>query len=321
MPLFRAHTAHPAVLPADAPAGGAATRRPGRQADRRILILANPTAGAYRRVKLDWVTRRLCEAGHHVTVQLTRRAGDIRETCQALPDRFDLVVIAGGDGSVNEALAGFQQVSDPPDLAVIPFGTANVLALELKLPRRPKTLAAMITAGRTVPLHYGRANGHPFVLVVSAGYDAAVVLALPLGLKRRFGKLAYALIAIRHVFARRTPDVLATVDGETIPCRLAAVTNVSRYGGPFVICPDAAATDPGLYFLGLRKDDPLSIVRIGLALLAGRIARQPDVVIRPAREVHLAAMAPVPCQIDGDRFATTPVVIQPGVRPIPIIVR
>lgn len=320
MPLYRSQPSHPGLVSApasvrsDAAAGSAAT------ALRRILILANPTAGAFRRVKLDAVTRHLSRAGHHVTVQLTRRAGDIRETCQALPDRFDLVVIAGGDGSVNEALAGFQRMRDPPDLAVIPFGTANVLALELRLPRRPKALAAMISAGRTVPLSYGRANGHPFVLVVSAGYDAAVVHSLPLGLKRRFGKLAYALIAMKHVFGQRTPDVLATVDGETITCRLAAVTNVSRYGGPFVVCPDASATEPGLHFIGLRKDDPMSIVRIGLALLAGRIAHQPDVVIRPADQVRLAAMAPVPCQIDGDRFATTPVMIQPGLRPIPILV-
>lgn len=164
-------------------AAPAATVIPGQSeavASHRILILANPTAGAFRRVKLDAVTRHLARAGHHVTVQLTRRAGDIRDTLAALPDRFDRVVIAGGDGSVNEALAGFQQVPDPPDLAVIPFGTANVLALELKLPRRPTALAAMISAGRTIPLHYGEANGHPFVLVVSAGYDAAVVHGLPL---------------------------------------------------------------------------------------------------------------------------------------------
>ncbi|MGX1306148.1 diacylglycerol kinase (ATP) [Amorphus suaedae] len=320
MPLYRSQPSHPGLVSAPASARSDAAAGSAATALRRILILANPTAGAYRRVKLDAVTRHLSRAGHQVTVQLTRRAGDIRETCQALPDRFDLVVIAGGDGSVNEALDGFQRVSDPPDLAVIPFGTANVLALELKLPRRPKTLAAMISAGRTVPLHYGRANGHPFVLVVSAGYDAAVVHALSASLKRRFGKLAYALVAMRHVFGKRTPDVLATVDGETITCRLAAVTNVSRYGGPFVICPEAAATDPGLHFIGLRKDDPLSIVRIGLALLAGRIAHQPDVVIRPALRVTLAAMAPVPCQIDGDRFATTPVRIEPGPRPIPILV-
>jgi len=317
---FRTHAAETELVPPSASDEATATHPPGAVTNRRILILANPTAGAFRRVKLDAVTRHLASAGHHVTVQLTRRAGDIRETCQTLPDRFDLVVIAGGDGSVNEALAGFQRVTAPPDLAVIPFGTANVLALELKLPRRAKALAAMISTGRTMPLHFGEANGHPFVLVVSAGYDAAVVHGLPLGLKRRFGKLAYALVAMKNVIGGRTADVLAEVDGEAIRCRLAAVTNVSRYGGPFVICPDAFAAEPGLFFLGFRRDDPVAIVRIGLALLTGRIARQPDVIIRPASHVRLSAMAAVPCQIDGDRFATTPVSIQPGARPIPIIV-
>ncbi|MDQ0316156.1 diacylglycerol/lipid kinase family protein [Amorphus orientalis] len=297
-----------------------ALRRRPPLATQRILILANPTAGAYRRVVLDAVSRRLSAAGHKVTVELTRKAGDIRETCAGLADTVDTVVIAGGDGSVNEGLAGFQRVTTPPSLAVIPFGTANVLALELGLPRRPKALADMISNARTVPLHYGRANGHPFVLVVSAGYDAGVVHALPPALKRRFGKTAYALIAIRNLFGARTADITAEVDGETITCRLAAVTNVSRYGGPFVLCPEASATDPTLHFIALKRDDPMSIVKVGLALLSGRISRQDNFMMRPAREVRLSAASPVPCQVDGDRFATTPVTILPDLRPIPIIV-
>ncbi len=60
---------------------------------------------------------------------------------------------------------------------------------------------------------------------------------------------------------------------------------------------------------------------MGVAVRAGWVAHRQDVVIRPAHQGSLAAMAPVPCQIDGDRFATTPVTIQPGPRPIPFIVR
>ena len=80
------------------------------------------------------------------------------------------LVIAGGDGSINEALTGFQDHPDPPQLAVIPFGTANVLALELGLPRTPRAIAEMIFQERTKPLHYGIANGRPFVLMASTGF-------------------------------------------------------------------------------------------------------------------------------------------------------
>lgn len=319
MTLFRSSSADLQSLPA-APTSQTPSRHLPIVASRRILILANPTAGAYRRVVLDAVTRRLSAMGHRVTVQLTRRAGDIRETCAEISDAVDVLVIAGGDGSINEALSGFQRSSTPPALAIIPFGTANVLALELKLPRRPKALARMISAARTVPLHYGRANGHPFVLVISAGYDAGVVHALPPSLKRRFGKAAYAMIALKNLFSPRTADVTAVVDGEEITCRLAAVTNVSRYGGPFVVCPDAHPGDPTLFFLGLKRDDPMAILKIGAALLAGRLARLDELVMRPAKEVRLMAGHPVPCQVDGDRFATTPVTIRPDARPIPIVV-
>lgn len=317
MKLFRSSTA---AIDGSSARPDQASARSVAATSRRILILANPTAGAYRRVVLDAVTRRLSASGHRVTVELTRRAGDIRETCATLGSQIDTVVIAGGDGSINEALAGFQGAVDPPALAVIPFGTANVLALELKLPRRPKSIAAMIDAGKTAPLHYGLANGHPFVLVVSAGYDAGVVHALPTRLKRRFGKAAYAIIAIKHLFARRTADIRAEIDGEAMTFRLAAVTNVSRYGGPFVICREASPTDPALYFIGLKQDDPLAIARVGLELVTGRLGTSASLVIRRADHVRLTSLAAVPCQIDGDRLATTPVTIEPGPRPIPIVV-
>jgi diacylglycerol kinase (ATP) len=303
--------------PRGAPAPACAEAAPPR---RRTLVVANPTAGSYRAGALEAVAGRLAETGVPVEVRLTQRAGEIAETCGALDPEVGTLVVAGGDGSINEAIAGFERLAEPPALAVVPFGTANVLAHELGLPRDPTAIADMIRRGRSAFLHYGLANGCPFVLMVSAGYDAAVVHSVPYAAKRRLGKLAYAITALKLTLAPRLSDVVVDLGAETLTCRLAVATNVSRYGGPFVVCPDESALKPGLHLIALMRDDPLAILRFGFALVTGRIARARDVLVRPITSARFESATPVPCQIDGDTFGTTPVTIERATRRVRIVV-
>ena len=285
-----------------------------------VLVLANPTAGGYRRETLDTLATELTRRGIPVTVHLTGHAGEIEDVCSRPAPSVATIVVAGGDGSVNEAIAGFEKVATPPALAIVPFGTANVLAHELSLPFDAIALAGVIGRRRTRPLHYGLANGRPFVLMVSAGFDAAVVHTVPLSMKRRCGKVAYAWTALRLAFAPRSADVVVTADGERIVCRMAVVLKVSRYGGPFIVCPQASASRPELYLFAVTRDDPLAVARMALALLAGRFGAGGSIVMREVTDCTLASDGPVPCQIDGDTFGTVPVEIARAIRPIEVVV-
>lgn len=290
-------------------------------AARRILILANPVAGTFRKLVLEAMARRLSLAGHDVDVHLTRCAGDIAAICASSRAHVDTLVIAGGDGSVNEALTGLASLAEAPALAILPFGTANVLALEIGLPRRARQLAAVIAAGATMPLHYGLANGAAFVLMVSAGFDAAVVHAVAQTGKRRLGKLAYALTAVRTALGPRPADILVTHGGRTWATRIAVVTNVSRYGGPFVLARGGDPALPDLALVTIADDRPRAILRLCAALAAGRVDRLEFVGIVPVEErVRLEAFRPVPVQIDGDPFGTTPLEIVPAPRPLRLVV-
>ncbi|WP_299811102.1 diacylglycerol kinase family protein [uncultured Roseibium sp.] len=286
-----------------------------------VLIMANPTSGGYNAGFLEEVRARLEWHGCKAEIRLTRHAGEIGTIC-ADPDlRVRTLAVAGGDGSINEALTGFQSHPNPPQLAVIPFGTANVLALELGLPRNARAIADIIARQKTSQLHYGLANGHPFVLMASAGFDAEVVHAVPLALKRRFGKLAYVITAIRTGLTRKATTPLAiTLDGDTITGKLAVASNVRHYGGPFVICP-GKATDPGLHMLVLEKDDPWSSILYGIALLSGRIHKARGAIVKPFTSATITAAGPVAAQIDGDPFGTTPLEIQAADRTISVLVR
>ncbi|AXS39502.1 YegS/Rv2252/BmrU family lipid kinase [Breoghania sp. L-A4] len=287
---------------------------------RKILIIANPTAGGFRAAVLDRIAAALRGDGRAVELHLTSRAGEIGEICSNPNLAVDIVVVAGGDGSVNEALTGFEAIVAPPALAVVPFGTANVLACELSLPRRADAIARMILRRRTRPLHYGTANGRPFVLMASCGFDAEVVHAVPLKLKRRLGKAAYVLSAFKVVVGRPRRDIAVEIDGETLRCRLAVVANSSHYGGPFVLCPQAGATREGLHLIALMNDSFPALVRVGIALLRGRLSRARDVVMRPVTHAVLRADEPVAAQIDGDPFGTTPIEVAPAARALTIIV-
>ncbi|MTI42935.1 diacylglycerol kinase family lipid kinase [Roseibium hamelinense] len=288
--------------------------------DDRILIMANPTSGGYRPSVLDEVRKRLSAGGKDVCLRLTRHAGEIGEVCADPSFDAGVLVIAGGDGSINEALAGLQFRKAPPKIAVIPSGTANVLALELKLPKKAKAIADAILEGRTQPLHAGLANDHPFVLMASAGFDAEVVHGIPLALKRRLGKLAYVLTAIKIGLSRQTSNLQLTVDGNVLHGKLAVATNGRLYGGPFEVAPEASVTREGLQLLVLEKDDPLSSMRFGLALLLGRVHRARGVRLVPFQEAVFGSDRPVAVQIDGDPFGVTPVTVRSSTGHLEIIV-
>ena len=284
-----------------------------------VLILANPTSGGYNAEFLDKVRRYLEDLGCKTEIRLTRHAGEIGEVCSdpSLPART--VVIAGGDGSVNEALTGFQHLSEPPQLAIIPFGTANVLALELGLPRGARAIAEMIRREKSKPLHYGLANEHPFVLMASTGFDAEVVHAVPLALKRKLGKLAYVITALRIGLRRKGTALAITLDGIRIAGKFAVASNARHYGGPFVISP-GGATDPGLHMLVLEKDDPWSSFRYGVALMRGRIHKAPGVTVKAFKTATITASEHVAAQVDGDPFGATPLEIRQAEKTVPVLV-
>ena len=297
------------------------TRGENRDAERRALILANPTSGGFNPKALQRIVTRLRAAGRTVELRLTTHAGEIGEICSDPQLAVDVLVVAGGDGSINEALTGFQSILAPPALAVVPSGTANVLAQELGLPSKPDRIADMILRRRTKNLHYGLADGRPFLLMASAGFDALVVHTVPLALKRRLGKLAYVITALNQAMRPRHSDlVVETRGGERITCRLAVITKAAHYGGPFVICRRANVSEPGLYLVALKSDRVPSLLRAGIALLRGRMETCRDVVIRPLSHATVTASEPVAAQIDGDPFGSTPLTIEPGPRSLTMIV-
>jgi YegS/Rv2252/BmrU family lipid kinase len=274
----------------------------------RILVIHNPTAGRRRQRFLDAVLSRLRAAGCDVTTRATQRAGDGERLARAASsEAFDLVVAAGGDGTINEVLNGLAGQNTP--LGLIPVGTANVLAAELDFPETAEGLADMLRRGRTRRVYPGVVSGRRFATVAGVGFDAQVVANVRLGLKRWLGKGAYVWQYIAEMVWYRPRIYQLAVDGVVYGAAGAIISNARFYAGRFICTPDARLTDPCFHVCMFHTASRFAIIRYGLALLIGRINGLADVTVVPGTRLRIANGAGAPVQADGDIVASLPVEI------------
>jgi len=278
----------------------------------RLAVIYNPMAGQRRLRFFRAVLGHLEAMGLAADLIETQHPGHATEIARALVDggrRPDLVVAAGGDGTINEIINGL--VGGGLPLGLIPLGTANVLALELGLPRTPGAIAGTLAAGAVRPIHLGRASSalgmRHFIMMAGVGYDAHVVAGVSKPLKRRVGKLAYVVEMVRQLRHFHFRPYRLTFDGAApVEAASAILANGRRYGGAFVCAPQA---DLGLERLDaclFGRGGRAAAVGYGFALGLNLVPRLESVVLRPFKEVAIEGPAGDPVQGDGDIVATLP---------------
>jgi YegS/Rv2252/BmrU family lipid kinase len=274
-----------------------------------LIVIHNPIAGRRRPRFLERVVVALLRGGCTVDLRETKGPGDATRLADAArAEGCDRLVVAGGDGTVNEAINGLAQVGPPaPPLALIPLGTANVLARELGLPRAPEAVAEVIVTGTARPVALGIAGDRHFTLMAGAGFDARVVASVRGRLKARLGKAAYVLMSLHHLLTYRRRLYAVDVDGRAFTAASVVVSNARHYGGPYIIAPQADLAAPSLQVCLFERAGRRQAIRYALALLLNRLPRLPDFRIVEGRRVRIASRsAGEPVQLDGDVLAGLP---------------
>lgn len=286
---------------------------------RHFLVIFNPAAGTRRRRRrLARFLAALEAGGASVRLLRTTGPGDAQGLARAAaeaPERPQVLLVAGGDGTINEAINGLLSAEAPPlPLGLLPLGTANVLAGELGLPRDPARAAAVILAGRQRAVALGTANGRAFALMAGVGFDAAVVANLDPALKRRLRQGAYVLETLRQ--ACRFPFPLyrvETAEGERFAARSVIACKAARYGGPFRLARDESLERPRLTLALFQQGGLLAVLRFGLALVTGRLHRCRGLRLVETQGARIEGPSGESVQGDGDIIAALPLVL--GVRP------
>lgn len=274
---------------------------------RRILVIFNPAAGRARRTRVETIVQAARALGAEITVAETSAPGHGTQLAREAGD-FDVIAAAGGDGTVNEVINGL--AGKTTALAVIPLGTANVLADEIGLSRSDQAIARALAAGPLRPIRLGLANGRRFVQMAGAGFDANVVAAVSLPLKKKLGPLAYVWAAAVVGFTQRLPLSTVTIDGVRYRSASAVACNGRRYGGPFVAAPHASLADNSFQILLMKGRSPFSFFRYGIGLVLGQVGKWWDVEIITGREMVIEGVAGQPVQADGDIVTALPVRIE-----------
>jgi len=287
---------------------------------RRVLIVFNPTAGSRKVRRLLRVVHDLEEAGCTVSIERTSTVGDATSIAGegAASDAFDVVAAAGGDGTVSEVASGLAGGAKNVSLAVIPLGTANVLAYEIGIGRDIRRAARAIAIGRPVPLHLGRVNGAPFVLMVGAGFDGDVVAGVTPTLKHRLGRLAYALRALEEWRRGGEARCRVSIDGESRDALWVVVSNARRYAGQFLMAPTADIAAPGFAVTVFQAGSRLDLLRYLGAIVSGRAGRCRGVSVHGGTRIELSGKAAM--QADGDARGRLPASVTTSGEFVPLLV-
>jgi len=272
---------------------------------KKILLIANPAAGRGGAGKIRQAQRFLGTAGRQVELYLTSGPGDATAAAaRAGSGGYDLVVAAGGDGTLNEVVAGLAPSNIP--LAYLPLGTTNVFALETGIPFDIGRACAIALQGAPRPICLGRAGRSIFLNMAGVGFDARVVVGVNLGLKRLGGKFAYIWSGlVAWCGWRPEPIEIVPENGPAQRGYGAIVSNGRYYGGRFSITPGASPLadrlDVCLFKRGRRPDFLNYAWRIAL----GRPLEPPAVSRFTARRLTIRGNG-VPVQVDGDYLGTLP---------------
>jgi diacylglycerol kinase (ATP) len=252
----------------------------------------------------------LREGGVHV---LEERPPDVRQLGAWILDHrgvADLVIIGGGDGTLNAAAEALVEAGLP--LGVLPLGTANDLARTLEIPADPITASRVIADGATHRIDVGRVNGKHFFNVASLGLSVHVARELGVEVKRRWGVLGYPLTVWRALGQHQWFRAEIRCNGQRARVRSIQISigNGRHYGGGMTIAADAQIDDGMLDVVNVAPQGLLELIVNLPAFRWGRHDRAPRMV-RHWRccEIEIRTAQPMPINTDGEVTTQTPATI------------
>ena len=281
----------------------------------RALLITNPAAARTQQRAVAAVMQTLAAAGWSAEVLATGGPGDARRLAEyGVAQGVDVVAVFGGDGTTMQAAAAL--VGTEVALGVIPGGTGNLLAGNLRIPASPARAARALVAGRPRPFDLGRMEraGGPqyFAVACGAGYDARVMAATLSEHKRRWGMAAYVATTLRLIREIRSSDHIITIDGVVYDANAAMVlvANCGEVIPPYIRLGTGIRPDDGLLdVVVVRANGFGQSLRAVWDLL--RMAPEVDgldtyVGYARGREVRVETHPVQPVQLDGEAGGETP---------------
>jgi diacylglycerol kinase (ATP) len=279
---------------------------------KRARIIYNPTSGRELFKKhLPEVLIKLEQAGYEASCHATVCEGDATEAARtAVQRKYDLVVAAGGDGTLNEVVNGLAEQEYRPRLGIVPMGTTNDFARALHIPRDIGAAVDVIIKGDTIPVDIGRMNGDRyFINIAGGGRITELTYEVPSKLKTVIGQLAYYLKGIEMLPSIKATDLTIEFDGKLFEgeAMLFLIGLTNSVGGFEKLAPDASINDGMFSLLILKKTNLAEFIRIASLAVRGDHIKDPNVIYTQANRIKVHSKEKVQLNIDGEFGGLLPV--------------
>ena len=279
---------------------------------KKLLLIVNPRAGRSKPFgPLFDAVALLSEAGYLLSVIKTKSTGDAARIAAREGANYDVVVAAGGDGTLNEVMSGLMTLNPQPLLGYIPQGSTNDFAASLHISGEPSTAAGAMIRHTPRQLDIGQWNGRNFIYVASFGAFTRSSYSASQAAKNALGHLAYILEGMKNLDSLRPYKLRITADGEVLDGEylFGAICNSTSIGGLMKLDPERVVLDDGKFEMLLipNPKTPTDLQNLVLALLDQHYDRE-GLVFRHVSSIHLETDEVLPWSLDGEYAASEPVV-------------
>lgn len=271
---------------------------------KRARIIYNPTSGReVFKKELATVLARFEVAGYETSAHATTSEGDaIRAAKLAVERQYDIVVAAGGDGTINEVINGIAEQPYRPKLGIIPVGTTNDFARALSIPRNIGKAVDIILNDQSMALDIGKVNDHYFMNIAGGGKLTELTYEVPSKLKTMLGQMAYYMKGIEMLPSLKPIHATIEYDGNVIEdeIMLFLVANTNSVGGFEKLAPDASLNDGYFSLIILRKANLAEFIRIASLALRGAHLDDDKVIYVKAKQIKVTTDENMQLNIDGE---------------------
>jgi len=271
----------------------------------RALLLVNRHARQGQK-ELSKAIEQLQTMGFELIQESTDDPQHLPEVIRRYQKQVDLVIIGGGDGTLNAAVDGLVDTQLP--LGILPLGTANDLARTLGIPNCLPDACKIIGTGQLRRIDLGWVNGKHFFNVASLGLSVQITQQLSKKAKRRWGVLAYAVTAIQVIWQARPFTAEIRLNGKSISVKTIQISvgNGRYYGGGMTVDYDAAIDDQKLDLYSLEIQHWWQILPLLPAIRQGQQTSWPGVRTAEGQEIEVYTHKPHAINTDGEITTHTP---------------
>jgi diacylglycerol kinase (ATP) len=274
-------------------------------------VIINPLSGSFSPQRFSGVLDFLVSHGFKPDLKEVSTPETATRSAQSVchNQKNPLIIVGAGDGTINAVVNGL--TPGTATLAVIPFGTSNVLCRELgimSLDAALEKIAAGVSRNLCVGCLLKGETKRSFLLMAGVGFDGFVVKGVRTREKRLLKKGAYFLSALRELQSWNTNRFEVLSDSRVSDCHSVIVCNGAKYGGNILFAPGASLFEPEFQVICIQHETRLRYLKTLASLLAGQGLKGKGIVTFPARELEIRGTKPL--QADGDYYFDAPVHIR-----------